>query len=365
VEEEFTRPVYTAGTRVTLSHEYEPGTLRAGADMQAGHLSRYQAGFGHKGDLISLVNGMTSVNWLDAAIWSDFRFSIAERISLRPGLRLEHYGLTGEAVVDPRLAIQEELTKTLTLRETIGRYHQPPTPGDVDPNGGNPDLQSSYLDAASIGVERTLPEGWTGSVTGFYNIGRDLGVRTMANQMNFANLDGLGPTFELLLEKQLGLAFVRQNIGRSRSKGLEVLIKHSSKTWFGMLSYTLSQSERTDDPEVRAGWRPFELDQRHNLNVAASIPMEKWRLGARVHVVSGTPLPPPLSGNLPIFFQLDIRADRKWPQCWGDVNFYADIQNITNRRNVEGRTFDTDTLTIKESRGLPIAPFIGVELIPN
>jgi len=183
--------------------------------------------------------------------------------------------------------------------------------------------------------------------------------------MNFADLDGLGPTFELLLEKQLGLAFYRENIGRSRSKGLELMLKHSSKRWFGMLSYTLSQSERTDDPQLRPGWRPFELDQRHNLNVAASIPLEKWRVGARIHVVSGTPLPPPLSGNLPLFFQLDVRVDRKWPQCWGDVNFYADIQNITNRRNVEGRNFDVDDLFIKESRGLPIAPFIGVEMIPN
>ena len=78
-----------------------------------------------------------------------------------------------------------------------------------------------------------------------------------------------------------------------------------------------------------------------------------------------TPMPAPLSGTLPMFFQLDFRADRKWPQCWGDVNFYADIQNITNRRNVEGRNFDEETLSINESRGLPIAPFIGVEFVPH
>jgi outer membrane receptor protein involved in Fe transport len=365
VHEDFSRPVYTAGTRLTLAHDYGWGQLRTGVDMSGGHLSRYQAGFGHKGDLIQLVNGDTTVNWMDAALWSDARFSIADRMSLLPGLRLEHYGLSGEAVVDPRLAINEQLTKELTLRETVGRYHQPPTPGDVDPNGGNPNLDSSYVDSASIGVERTLPEGWNGSLTGFYSVGRELGVRTMANQMNFANLDGLGPTFELLLEKQLGLAFYRENIGRARSKGLELLVKHNSKKWFGMLAYTLSQSERTDDPEIRAGWRPFELDQRHNLNAAVSVALVKWRVGARLHVVSGTPLPPPLSGNLPLFVQIDVRADRKWPQCWGDVNFYADIQNVTNRRNVEGRNFDTDELVIKESRGLPIAPFIGVELIPN
>ena len=364
-QESFERPVYLGGTRATLTHDYSWGELRSGVDLEAGHLSRFQAGFGHKGDIVQLVNGSTTVDWTDAALWGDARFKLGDRLSLRPGARVEHYGLSDEAVLDPRVALHEQLTDTLTLREAIGRYHQPPTPGDVDPYGGNPKLNSSYVDAASLGVDRELPEGWTGSLTGFYDAGFDQGVRTMQKQMNFANLGGLGPTFELLLEKQLGLAFYRENVGRSRSKGLELLIKHSSPRWFGMLAYTLSKSERTDDPTMGIGWRPFELDQRHNLNIAASIPLDKWRVGARIHVVSGTPVAAPLSGNLPLFFQLDIRADRKWPQCWGDVNFYADIQNITNRRNIEGRNFDDETLSIHESRGLPIAPFIGVEMIPN
>src|SRR5262249_7972932 len=106
----------------------------------------------------------------------------------------------------------------------------------------------------------------------------------------------------------------------------------------------------------------------------------KWQLGARVQLVSGMPYtppsftgtlpgPPPLSANLPWFFQLDVRADRRWHKCWGDVNLYIDIQNITNRENVEGREivmpdFDHPSGT-KDIQGLPIAPFIGVEFIPK
>ena len=62
----------------------------------------------------------------------------------------------------------------------------------------------------------------------------------MADQMSFAKLGGLGPTFELLLEKQLGLAFYRENLGRSRAKGIELLVKHSTQRWFGMLAYTFN-----------------------------------------------------------------------------------------------------------------------------
>lgn len=139
-------------------------------------------------------------------------------------------------------------------------------------------------------------------------------------------------------------------------------MKYSSERYFGMVSYTLSKSERTG---TTSEWKPFALDQRHNVNVALSRTFETWRVGARVQLVSGTPQVMPLTGNLPVFFQLDVRVDRRWPQCWGDVAFYADIQNVINRRNIEGRTVDDETGEIIESRGMPIAPFIGVEFIPN
>jgi hypothetical protein len=307
------------------------------------------------------------VDWLDSAVWGETSFEVGDRLALKPGLRVERYGLTGEGVVDPRLSLHQKLTDSITLRQALGRYHQPPTPGDVDKYGGHPRLQSSYVDGVSLGLDSEIAAGWSGALTGYFSYGQRVGVRADLDEtmMSFTNLGGLGPTFELLLEKQLGLAFYRENSGRSRNMGLELLVKHSSPRWFGMLAYTLSRAERTDDPMTRLGWRPFELDQRHNLNVAASYSLTHWRLGARVQLVSGTPATPPLEGNLPVFFQLDVRADRKWPQCWGDVNLYIDIQNATNRRNVEGRAIDMTTSEVEEQRGLPIAPFIGVEMIPK
>ena len=80
-------------------------------------------------------NGESDLDWLDTAAWADTRIDI-DRLAIKPGVRVEHYGLTGEDVIDPRLSLSLSLTETLTLRETLGRYHQPPTPGDVDPNGG-------------------------------------------------------------------------------------------------------------------------------------------------------------------------------------------------------------------------------------
>jgi outer membrane receptor protein involved in Fe transport len=180
-----------------------------------------------------------------------------------------------------------------------------------------------------------------------------------------------------LLEKQLGFSFYRRNDGRARAYGLEVLVKHSRGRLFGMIAYTLSVAERTDYPPVVFGaWRPFELDQRHNLNLAGSIALTHWRLGARVQIVSGNPytptfcdingcIPHPWADTLPTFFQLDLRADRRWHRCWGDINLYFDIQNATNYANVEGREFDGSLMMDRDIPGLPIVPFIGLEFTPR
>ncbi|HET9988085.1 MAG TPA: TonB-dependent receptor [Kofleriaceae bacterium] len=386
VAETFDRPKYPGGVRADLTRDYSWGELRGGIDLQGGYLSHFQQGLGQPGDVLQQINGDTSIWWNDTALWTDARINvIKDRLTLKPGLRAEHYGLSSEEVLDPRLAIRERLTDHLVLRETVGRYHQSPTPGDVDPNGGNPTLKSSYFDQSAVGVEGEW-DGWSGSLTGYYNLGNDLGVRMIDATGEFKDLGGLGPTFELLLEKQLGLAFYRENGGRARDRGIELMIKRTTENWFGMIAYTLAQAER-DDPELVAtmansvdrGFRPFELDQRHNLNLIASRKLGVWRLGARIQLVSGTPYtplttatnpnPPRLSENLPMFFQLDLRADRTWQRDWGLINFYADIQNATNYSNVEAReqvTVDGQHPDgINELHGLPIAPFIGVEFVPK
>src|SRR6185503_17090592 len=172
--------------------------------------------------------------------------------------------------------------------------------------------------------------------------------------------------------------------------GVELLLKHYTKDWFGLISYTLAKATRVDDPRtwllhnnpahdspnVLHGPRPFDLDQRHKLNIAGSVVLGNWRVGGRLQYVSGVPYSPmmpwgddflvqPYAARLPDFFQLDFRADRIWKRCWGTVDLYFDIQNLTNRRAVEGRQIDEDTGMEVDTLGLPILPFIGVEFVPD
>ncbi len=379
MQESYARPSLLGGVRADISRDYHWGHLRGGAELESGYLTPIRVDIGNDENL-----GTSTVAWTDLALFGEARWKLdGERFSIKPGVRVEAYGLTGEVVVDPRLNIHQQLTPSLALRQAIGRFHQPPTPGDIDPVDGNPRLDSSVTDQVAIGVDAELPRDLLASVTGFFNYGTGFGVKARnprpGSDAPDPNLGGLGPTFELLLEKQLGFAIYREGIGRARSYGVELSLKRNVGRWFTLLSYTLAKSERTDDPRVLLGWRPFELDQRHNLQLAASLQLTKWRLGARFQLVTGNPytreyanaagqiiIDPPFAARLPTFMSLDLRADRRWHRCWGDIVFYIDVQNATNRYNVEGRELDFDERGPFEAdiRGLPIIPFIGVEFLP-
>jgi len=367
------RPSVPAGIRGELVRDTSWGHVRTGLDIDSGYLAQTEIEAQGTGRKLG-----AELAWTDIGVWVETRIKLAgERFAIKPGVRADVYGISGdELVIDPRVNIHQKLTDTFTLRQAIGRYHQPPTPADIDPINGNPQLDSSYMDQASLGVDAEVVPGVLASLTAFAGFGRNIGVPIAHGQDAVEpNLGGLGPTFQLLLEKQLGFSSYRENLGRARLAGLELLVKGTIGRWFLLLGYTLAWSQRTDDPSTGLGWRPFELDQRHNLNVAASFRLTKWRFGARVQLVSGNPYSPtvvdefgqrqiPFGGTLPVFFQLDLRVDRRWHRTWGDFNLFFDIQNVTNRKNVEGRDFSNDTLRDEDIEGLPILPFIGVEFIP-
>ncbi len=69
------------------------------------------------------------------------------------------------------------------------------------------------------------------------------------------------------------------------------------------------------------------------------------------------------AGRLPLHWTIDMRADRSWRRKWGEVVFFIDVQNATNRDNIEGREVDGDMEV--DVPGLPILPLIGVEILPR
>jgi len=66
------------------------------------------------------------------------------------------------------------------------------------------------------------------------------------------------------------------------------------------------------------------------------------------------------SSRLPAFAQLDVRVDRTWTYQTWKLGLYLDVQNATNRGNVEGYGYRYDYRERTPATGLPILPILGL-----
>jgi hypothetical protein len=104
-----------------------------------------------------------------------------------------------------------------------------------------------------------------------------------------------------------------------------------------------------------------------------------WQIGGRFRYVTGNPTTPivnsvfnastdqydPVYGKVnsartESFHQLDIRVDKRWVyQSWM-LDMYLDIQNIYNRTNPEGISYNFNFRKTAVQSGLPILPILGI-----
>jgi hypothetical protein len=184
-----------------------------------------------------------------------------------------------------------------------------------------------------------------------------------------------------LVDSQFGSYSYREAIGHGTAYGLELIARRNVGAWTGWIAYAYARSYRTN-PSRDGVARPYVLDQPHSLTLVGTTELGRWRFGGRFRYTTGNPYTPVagayqkangdwvavdgsiLSTRLPDFIQLDLRVDRTWTRPWGTLNLYIDVQNVVNRQNAEGVTYNKDYTHLSYTTGLPIFPSIGVEYIP-
>ncbi|CAN5748863.1 hypothetical protein BH11MYX3_BH11MYX3_30260 [soil metagenome] len=384
---DISRRWYLFGGRGEWLRDDPHGFLHAGLDVSGGYLGRVeQPMHGDTSDDVPLPRN--TVLWTDAAVFVEARRHwYGDRVSVRPGLRLDRFGLGNQWALDPRINAHVTLSPTSTLRASLGRFHQPPTPAHFDEFADNLEAKSSYVDQATLAVEVAPAEGITASIIGFTHEGHNTLVDIKASSVREQGID-LEQVFQELLEEQLGLYGYQANVGRQRTYGIETSVRYDSEAFRALANFSWSRSKRTYDPALHMGWEPYGLDQPLRLNLLAATSARRWNFGARLTMVSGNPAhlvpegtpydpdvesPPTLLQRLPLFWQFDVRVDRTWTKSWGNIMLFFDLQNVTNHRNVEARdsVIDYDrppqnqTYHHEDILGLPLLPYIGVEFAPR
>jgi hypothetical protein len=196
-------------------------------------------------------------------------------------------------------------------------------------------------------------------VTAFLTEGSELAVRNPAEQPALA---------EALVAT-----------GEARARGVQLMVRlDPTHGVYGWLSYTLASAERRDAAWIE--WRPSDYDQRHVLTALGGWTSPSGLdLGARLRVASGFPrtavlgayydsrrdLYQPVFGEhnaarLPVFVQADVRVAQRVELAGSELELSLEVQNATNRANVEEFLYSADYSTQGAIRGLPILPVVGV-----
>jgi len=313
-------------------------------------------------------------------------FVFGERLEIRPGLRGDHFGLSDQWTVDPRVVLKQHLPHGVELSQSAGIYHGPPLITDLDPIFGDRRMLGSKATQLALGVKTIIGDDKELSATVYYQHLRQLPVDAITSATPISDNGGtesggaLGISRELL-DSQFGSYSYREAIGNGRAYGIELIGRRNTGRWTGWVAYTYGRSLR-QNPIRGDAYLPYVLDQPHTLTLLGTTALPgNWRIGGRFRFATGNPFTPvmgtimdgddivPLDGpllseRLPAFFQLDLRIDHAWHRPWGILNLYLDVQNVTNRGNAEGVTYNDDFTVRTYTTGLPIFPSIGVEYIP-
>lgn len=260
----------------------------------------------------------------------------AGRLTLSPGIRGDLFAEEGvrRSFVGPRLDAAFRVTDRWTLKASGGRLAQMPSlPASVagfEAFGlADYGLQTSL--AGSLGVETELPHAFTLGVTGYAAQLRLTDVR----DTDIATIDP--GAFDFLTSR------------RGRAYGAELLLRRADQgRLFGWLAYTLAWSLREDDSGVfgRSDW-----DQRHILNLVGGYRLRGgYSAGARIHFNTGRHAP--IVGSpggayqdLPAFYQLDLRVERRMVFDRFVMSLYADFANVTLTREVVQVIYTYDNST--------------------
>jgi TonB family protein len=286
---------------------------------------------------------------------------------LVPGVRVDGavVGPDHAAVaVDPRLSARLEVGQSTVLKASAGGYSQFPTVRQVVQV---PTLGPQRSWQVSAGLEQRLAEPLRLELAAFGNRLTDL---VSGREDAFRFFSGPPPTGPL----DTG-PFANDGVGTIY--GVETFLRWQSERTAAWGSATFSRSTRTDRPGDEA--ELFDYDQPVVLTALVSHELPKrWRLGGRVRYSSGNPYTPVVnrfedldsrtfvpvfgatdSARLPAFWSIDARVDHDWVYRNWTLTAYLDLQNATNRQNVEVMGWTFDYAEEDPVAGIPLLPAFG------
>jgi outer membrane receptor protein involved in Fe transport len=298
--------------------------------------------------------------------------AFTERLSTTVGVRFDRYQFLDASTFSPRVGVDYVLTKRFSLRASYGQHTQQPFTVFLAAYPENRSLQPFRADHYVAGLA-FRPEAGTRVTAEFYR--KEYRDYPTSSQIPSLSLANVGDTFALR-----DILFPMTSSGRGAARGVEIFaerIAAADRTWHGQANLAWSSVRYAGLDGIA---RPGSFDYPVIANLTGTYRLgARWDLSTRVAYLAGHPYTPfdaavssaqrrgvydltrVNAARLPDYFRLDLRVDRRFTVNGRDVSVFGGVQNVTNRRNIAGYTWDRRNNVMRFNEQLGLFPILGLD----
>jgi hypothetical protein len=296
---------------------------------------------------------------------------VGERVGVTLGGRVDRYAFLSATTFSPRAGISYEVNNALSLRASAGRHYQQPFFLFLTAFPGNRTLQPFRADHVVFGVDVSGGDAMRMTVEYYEKRYKDYPVSSDIASLSLANI---GDTFAVR-----EILFPLVSAGRGRARGIEISVESRPRPGtpvFGQINVAVSRARHAGSDRVL---RPGSFDYPVVLNALAGYRLGRWDFSVRGAYLSGRPFTPfdddlsteqrravyDLSrvneGRAPDYLRLDVRVDRGFVVNRQPVTLFFGIQNVTNRKNVSGYSWNRRLNSSSTLDQQGIFPILGLD----
>jgi hypothetical protein len=296
-----------------------------------------------------------------------------------PGVRIDHWSLTGDTTASPWVEGVWPITPSLTLRAGGGIYRQEPGFAEVLTEGSSASRPERAYHA-DVGLEAHLRPTLRWQATVYDREDRDLIREPYADWQVATAICGSSCGDRGIQVLQPPSAGSYRNALDGHARGVECLVERRTANGLsGWVSYSLGFNRYHDHTTGESFWG--DLDQRHTINAYANYrATDRLSFSARFRAGSNYPITGYWTARdggyfvggerntlrVPVYSRLDVRMNRTFTWQQKRLTLFLEALNVFDRSNVryvfpsvDNRTFQAMNLFEKM---LPIVPSVGILL---
>ncbi len=300
-----------------------------------------------------------------------YNTTLFDRFIINAGLRGEYFNpLKTKFTVSPRASFKYVASSVVSLNFSAGIYRQSPSYIWLA-YPGNDRLEPIQVEQFIFGADHLFTPSTRFKLEFFYKNYSKYATSELRDYIVLANSgSGYGGAEDNY--SSFGLRELSSR-GKGISRGIEISVqqKASEIPVYGIASLTYSETRFTAIDNID---RVGQYNQNWIFNLSGGYLLgSDWIFSAKFRFASGFPYTPIyqygtqkvgeyLTEELSINHSLDVRVDKIWDFGGITLITYIDIQNIYNRKNLNGYRWDYNENKVVGQEEFGILPSIGISL---